>query len=416
MKSSAIRNAAGLVVIFSLLCPVAAASASPSLSSDAIASGVITNVHGQADSSGEVYVFALPEQSQLIIAPAGKSMPLTLVGDARTNTQGKYAVSAQPVSLMKTNGQHGYVNLQVIAVSGGKSAVADYSVMPAGAAWRVEGGTNSAPALSFNFATRLATPPPVPAMVGATSAAASDASLIHIAPMPVTAALERLRKATDFASAALPAPSNPHANPSLYCPFAPGKKYRDIREHFVNTETLATGGKIPETVTEAVSNSTTHTLGVAYIGSYKGAKWSGDGTGSITDSISHSVSDTYSSSRTIYNRVNYRDYHYSCPATTERRPYSFYDLLTSNDVGKAPMVFYFNCGAHDPPASWSTQKATSATIEFGVSLGPISVSAQSGFGTSVELTYTYHVNGEVCGNNPDGPVNSSRVEADQGSP
>jgi hypothetical protein len=68
---------------------------------------------------------------------------------------------------MTTNGGHGYVNLQVIAVSGGKAAEATYSVRLAGDAWRVEGGTDSVPSLSFNFRTRLATPTPVAAATGA---------------------------------------------------------------------------------------------------------------------------------------------------------------------------------------------------------------------------------------------------------
>lgn len=413
VKTSAIRNAAGLTIILSLFGPAHVASAAPSLAADAIASGVITNAHGQVDPSGEVYVFALPDQSKMIGAPTGKPIPITLVGYARTNTQGLYAVNARPASLMTTNGRHGYVNLQVIAVSGGKSAVANYSVMPAGAAWRVEGGTNAVPALSFNFATRLATPPPVATMVGASSVAAPR---IQITPTAVTVALERLRKATHFASAPSPASSNPHASPSgSYCFPTAGAFHRKRPEHFVTTATTSTGGKIPETVEEAVDKSTTHTLGIAAKGDVKGSEWHGDGTGSVTDSTSSSVSETFSASRTVFNLVNYRDYHYACGALTEREPYSIFDLLTSDYGGKTPMTWLFNCDGHNPGTQWSTSNATSATFGGGVSLGPISVSAQSGYGTSVKLTFHYHVAGEICGNNPDGPAQSSRVEADSGS-
>lgn len=304
------------------------------------------------------------------------------------------------------------MNLQVIAVSGGKSAVADYSVMPAGAAWRVEGGTGAAPALSFNFATRLATPPPVAAMAGSSSAAAP---LIPITPTAVTAALERLRKATHFASAAIPASSSSHASPNgSYCFPTAGAFHRKRPEHFVTTATTSTGGKILETVAEATGKSTTHTLGVAQKVDAQGSTWSGDGTGSLTDSVSSGVSQTYSYSRTIYNLVNYRDYHYPCAGLTQREPYSFYDLLTSEYGGKTNMTWLFNCDGHDAGTQWHTQDATSATFGGGVSLGPINVSAQSGYGTSVELTFTYRIAGEVCGNSADGPANSSRVEADQG--
>lgn len=412
MKSSAIRNAAGLTVILGLLCPApfaSASSSSPSLTADAIASGVITNAHGKADTSGEVYVFAFPDQSVLIGAPAGKQIPLTLVGYARTNAQGRYAVNARPANLMTTNGRHRYVNLEVVAVSGGKAAAADYSVAPAGTAWRAEGGTDSAPALSFNFATRTATPPPVAAMTGASPAAMSR---IPITPTAVTAALERLRKATHFASAAMQVSSGPHVIPPPCLVKAEGIYYNKP-EHFMTTATF--GGKIPETVTEGTDNSSTHTLGVALEAETKnGLKWSVNGTGSITDSSTHSVSVTYSGPRTIYNRVNYRQYYHNCGGYYERRPYSFYDLLTS--AGTASMTWLFaSCGPHDAGTTWISGNATSATIGGGVSLGPINVSAQSGFGTSVQLKFTYHVAGEVCGNNKEGPAHSSRVEADQGS-
>jgi hypothetical protein len=314
---------------------------------------------------------------------------------------------------MKTNGRHGYVNLEVMAVSGGKVADASYSVTAAGAAWKVEGGTNSAPSLSFNFATRFATSPSVAGTAGASAAVAPQ---IPITPAAPSAAFEQLMKDTGSASAGTPASPGTHAAPNIVvCVVIPEKIYHNKPEHFLTTATLSTGNKIPETITEGTDSSSTHTLGIGTSHENSAGKtvWSDTGTGSITDSSTHSVSVVYAYPRTIYNRVNYRDYYYNCPhAHTDREPYSFYDLLTS-DGGRAPMQWYFNCGHHDAGTSWSTGHATSATIEGGVSLGPINVSAQSGYGTSVQLIFNYHVAGEICGNNSAGPVNSSLVEADQ---
>lgn len=411
MKSPAIRNIAGLTAIacLGLLCPAAFASASPSATStstaDAIASGVITNAHGQIDRSGEVYIFALPDQSQLIGKPAGVSIPLTLVGYARTNAHGQYAVDARSAGLMTTDGRHGYLNLQVIAVSGGKTAEADYSVAPVGAAWRVEGGSDLVPSLSFNFATRLATLPPVAASVGASAAAVSR---IPITPRPPTALFERLRKATDFASAPMPPSSSTSTTPKYSCPVVPKTIYYNKREHFLTAETF--GGKIPETVTEGTNSSSTHTLGIAYDSGDEG-KWSVDGAGSITDSSTNSASVTYSVPYTVYNRVNYRDYFYACTVSTERRPYSFYDLLTS-DGRQVSITWQHICGSHPAGTTWTSQNATSATIGGGVGLGPINVSAQAGFGTSVQLVYQFNKPGEVCGNAKSGPLHASLVEAD----
>ena len=55
---------------------------------------------------------------------------------------------------------------------------------------------------------------------------------------------------------------------------------------------------------------------------------------------------------------------------------------------------------------------TDATIGGGVNLGILSVSAQQGYGTSLQLKYRFNVAGEVCGNNSGGPLQSSLVEAD----
>jgi hypothetical protein len=429
MKASAIRHAAGLTVIacLGLMCPrfASAAASAPSSTADAIASGVITNAHGQVDGSGQVYVFASPDQSKLIGAPAGKPIALTLVGYARTNAKGQYAVTARSVaSLMAANGRHGYLNLQVVAVSGGTTAEADYSVAPAGAAWRAEGGTNSVPSLSFNFATRLATLPSVAAAADTTAAALSR---IPITPSAPSAAFEQLMKSTGFASAGPPPPppASPDtlAAPHCICPTCtktPEAFHTDLPEHFVNLYTISTGNKIPETVTEAVDKSTTHTLGIGVQGKNKEGKviWTGTGTGSITDEVQNADSSTWATSRTMYNLVNYRDYKYSCPHThIQREPYNFWGLLPRIPGGPAPMRWFFNCEAKGPHDNkFSTTTAKSATIGFGMSIGPINVSAQSGYSTSVQLVYIFHVNGEVCGNSPFGPEQSSIVEADQASP
>jgi len=178
----------------------------------------------------------------------------------------------------------------------------------------------------------------------------------------------------------------------------------------MTTATESTKGAIPETIIEGTSNSSTHTLGVEYTYAGKGG-WGADGTGSITDSSTNMVSETFSHPETIYNLVNYRQYFYECPLTTERRPYSFYDLLT-DDGAPAPMTWLSNCTPHRAGTEWTTGSATSATVSGGVTLGPLNVSAQAGFGTSVELAFHFNRAGEICGNNSQGPAHSSLVEAD----
>jgi hypothetical protein len=162
----------------------------------------------------------------------------------------------------------------------------------------------------------------------------------------------------------------------------------------------------------AMADGTVGTLGVAFSAPVKKVKWSVDGTGSITDSSTHSVSITYSVPHTIYNRVNYHEYWYNCPNILQLRAYSFWDLLT-NDGRQVSITWQWHCGHHPAGADWSTGSAKSATIGGGMSIGPISVSAQAGFGSSVELDFHFNKAGEICGNSPDGPFSSSILEADQ---
>lgn len=192
------------------------------------------------------------------------------------------------------------------------------------------------------------------------------------------------------------------------CWTIPQTIYYNKREHFVTTQTMS---GIPETVTE--SASATHTLGVAYKSSY--GSWGANGSMSMSRSGSVSVSQTKSSSYTIYNRVNYRDYDLYCGNGTYdgtyRQPYSFYDLLT-NDGSTASKTWFYHCGHHSAGQTWDTGSATNTTYAGGVDLSILNLSAQSGYGRSLNLHYKFKVAGQVCGSNPLGPASSSRVEAD----
>ena len=53
-----------------------------------------------------------------------------------------------------------------------------------------------------------------------------------------------------------------------------------------------------------------------------------------------------------------------------------------------------------------------ADAPAGVTLTILSLSAQSGYSSSLNLHYASNVKGEVCGTNPKGPLYSSQVEAD----
>jgi hypothetical protein len=221
-------------------------------------------------------------------------------------------------------------------------------------------------------------------------------------PATPTPALQQLRQSTQFASTApaLPQPG--------FCWFYWGTEYYNIPEHFLNTETY--GGNIPETVTEGTNSSTTATLGIGYSWSGASGTWGASGTASITDSATYGVSSTFSTTHSVYNRVNYRDLRGTCGGVY-REPYSFYDLLSA-DGGSVGITWQYNCSPHYAGDTWYSGGATDATVGGGVNLGVLSVSAQQGYGTSIQLRYRFNVSGQVCGNSSSGPLQSSLLEAD----
>jgi hypothetical protein len=115
---------------------------------------------------------------------------------------------------------------------------------------------------------------------------------------------------------------------------------------------------------------------------------------------------------TIYNRVNYHEYRFNCWNILQLRSYSFWDLLT-NDGRQVLITWQYHCGHHPAGADWTTGSSKAATIGGGMSIGPVNVSAQAGFGSSIELDFHFNKAGEICGNSPDGPFSSSILEADQ---
>ena len=73
---------------------------------------------------------------------------------------------------------------------------------------------------------------------------------------------------------------------------------------------------------------------------------------------------------------------------------------------------YYNCASHASGTVWNTGSAKTVTYGTGVTLSIISLSAQSGYSTSVNLQCKFNKAGEICGNSTQGPAESSAVEAD----
>jgi hypothetical protein len=75
------------------------------------------------------------------------------------------------------------------------------------------------------------------------------------------------------------------------------------------------------------------------------------------------------------------------------------------------VVAFSSCQGLEANQTFSTTTAHQATICHGFDPGPINVSAQSGFGKSVDLSFTATKDGYVCGNSDAGPVNSGKLDS-----
>ncbi|HEX3932739.1 MAG TPA: hypothetical protein VHW64_18730 [Nocardioides sp.] len=168
-------------------------------------------------------------------------------------------------------------------------------------------------------------------------------------------------------------------------------------EHFVNIETMQ---GIPETVAE--EGGATHTLGVGI--SVNGDGWAAGGTAPITRSSGSKATTTDNSAHTETNLVDYQDLTNQCAGRYEKDPWQFADMLTDNGHSLVETWYIASCGNHKPNDTWDTTSATAATFDGGVDLGPVSVSAQSGYKSSENLHYQFNTYGEVCGNSDKGPL------------
>jgi hypothetical protein len=380
-----------------------------------LVTGQVLDAAGNVDSSAKVLAFAVPDSTGVA---DGTSIPLTLASSSLGGTA-SYLLTALPTNLTDVL-LNGTLNLELVATSGGQEMVTYLSLDAPNLInallgnWTLSGTSASGPApnVKFDFSDGSIRVTPTPDYADEPDGPPASA-VYHDDPTPVTSQLSDLlgsllsqvATSSSTASSSATGSSSDVALQSVpYCSLVTGAIDYNHTEHFVTTYTQS---GIPERVTEG--KSTTHTMGVEVRPA--GGSWSANGTASITKTSTASVSVSYSGPHTTYNRVNYRSYSNSCTGRQTKSPYSFYDMLT-DDGSAVSMVSYIYCGHHPAGAVWSTGTAKSATFGAGVSVSGVSLSAQSGYSSSVDLTYTFNVKGEVCGNNQAGPLYSSRVQAD----
>jgi hypothetical protein len=91
------------------------------------------------------------------------------------------------------------------------------------------------------------------------------------------------------------------------------------------------------------------------------------------------------------------------------RQYSWYAALS--DFDRASHVNDSYCRQRFASSYWETGTARNTTRSAGVSFPGIGLSAQSGYGSSVDMRFNFSVSGYICGNSSLGPDSSSLVSA-----
>jgi hypothetical protein len=196
------------------------------------------------------------------------------------------------------------------------------------------------------------------------------------------------------------------------CTWSAGAMHYGRPEHFMNVNSWAYGkGKVTE------GSSATHTLGIGVTSDgFSTLKAGGTVTLTLQSNSGNIVSQGGLVNQALYDKVNVRDFSLVCPlgptGDGRRRPVSTYAFLDGSLQHGISHTYYFSsCQGVNANGSFSTTTAHQATLGHGFDLGPINVSAQSGFGSSVDLTFSFTKDGYVCGNNQAGPHNSGLLDS-----
>ena len=160
------------------------------------------------------------------------------------------------------------------------------------------------------------------------------------------------------------------------------------------------------TLIQGAEQSTTHTLGIATI-SPSGAL-SANGTASKTFGTGTTVTTPGLVDHIMHNRINYRMKVNTC-GLSKWVPYSVYDYNT--DPEPTYNALYQHCTLRSKGTIVTTSTYRNSTYSSGMELSGISLSAQSGYGNSVKLSYRFTEDGKFCGNLEGGPAQSSRVSS-----
>lgn len=381
----------------------AALPGSPSTSvSAAAASGVVTN-DGHAEPGADVVLIAWPSQEVLDRVPEGGTAPVHVAGTATTDAHGRFSIDVDPADLPAwTKDPKARVDLELQIANESRQLYFNYTVAAVPSRQRGRTGTTWA-ALASASDARLRAAPSMRFDLGRATAwdiANDPAGWLDEQGKPYGQA--RAAQAAKVAVTKRTGRMDSLMRRRDDCQATVGPLIPNLREHFLNVYAWS-GAKGRVTQSSGVE----HTLGVGVKASGS-SSWSASGTN--TESFSASASQGNVVNSSVWNRVNYRDYGNTCSVLTYRRPVGFYDLLSNDWAAVSHPRFTGSCATKLKGAAWDTGSAKNRTYGTGMDIGPISVSAQSGYSARMNLHFDFDQKSRICGNSGAGLVESSEVE------
>lgn len=151
-----------------------------------------------------------------------------------------------------------------------------------------------------------------------------------------------------------------------------------------------------------------HTLGVA--GAFSGGSYSQTGTTNfgVNSTSANTVPGVVDA--LAHDLVNYRRYSNSCTGYSVKRATSWSSLL--DNFTYAPHVNFSTCSStFYSGATPSKTAGTNVTYGAGVSLGAITLSAQSGHTATSKTMWVITKESRICGSNPQGWASSPQASA-----
>lgn len=391
--------------------------------SHALARGILAD-NGAALGSADVVAVAWPNQATLIKLTSGDVVPTYVLGRTRTGTAGEFAIDVDPSTLPAMyRGEVGAVDVELVFGDKSRESRWNYTAAPdAAAGWVVVGSGAHRPDFRADLGRKaaydLASDPSNwidargvalgakgrAAGTLAVSAASKDFVQLRSEPLSTLRSMRQLRGTTAEALQQARTRTYSVPGPEILCFENAGATYYGLSEYFMKA--YAWSGAMA-TVHQDYGND--HTLGIGFSQTGSLTSFTQSGTKSVNmaaSGVRSGVADAL-----VYNKINYRDYKATCSPVVYRRPLSVNALLSNFTY--APHVTWGTCTTYTG-GTYAKLQGTNVTYSAGMDIGPVNVSAKSGWDANTEIDWTVTARTKLCGSSSYGWVSSSQAETHAG--